>query len=72
MHYEEERVLSFLKEYPETAFSRREIARKAVKRREFEADPEWANVAISNLLDRKEIEEDKAGCYRLNPKSHVW
>jgi hypothetical protein len=72
MNYEEDRVLNFLKEYPETSFSRREIARKAVKRREFEADPEWANAAIANLLDLDKIEEDKAGCFRLKTKSHIW
>jgi hypothetical protein len=72
MNYEEALIVNFLKEYPETVFSRREIARKAVKRREFEENPEWANAALSGLVDRDVIEEDKTGGFKLKPKSHIW
>jgi hypothetical protein len=72
MNYEEDRIVNFLKQYPNQTFSRREIARKAVKRREFEADPEWANAPLAGLLNAGVLEEDKAGCLRLTPKSHVW
>jgi len=61
MTYEETLVLQFLEESPESFFSRREIARKAVKRREFEENPQWAVSAIAALLEREEIEENIAG-----------
>ncbi len=61
MTYEETLVLQFLEESPESFFSRREIARKAVKRREFEENPQWAVSAIATLLEREEIEENIAG-----------
>jgi len=61
MTYEETLVLQFLEESPESFYSRREIARKAVKRREFEENPQWAVSAISALLEREEIEENIAG-----------
>lgn len=61
MTYEETLVLQFLEESPESFYSRREIARKAVKRREFDENPQWAVSAISTLLEREAIEENLAG-----------
>lgn len=72
MTYEETRVLQFLEESPETFYSRREIARKAVKRREFEENPQWASAAISALLEREEIEENLAGSIRWKKSSSHW
>lgn len=65
MSREEYAVWLFLNENPESAFSRREIARRAVKRAVFEQNPNWANEALSALVARGVIEVDEQGCYRL-------
>jgi hypothetical protein len=57
-------VLMFLKSSPETWFARREIARRAVKRKIFEENAHWADVPLASLVGRGEIEH-KDGLYRL-------
>ncbi len=64
MTEEESAILEFLRASPEVYFARREIARKAMSRRIFEEDNNWANVPLANLVDRKEVEQDQTGCYR--------
>jgi len=68
MTYEETNVLNFLGETPETWFSRREIARKAVHRREYEENPNWAVAPISALLLRGLIENNVSGNYKFKPR----
>ncbi len=69
MSTEEDVVLRFLEENPETWFSRREIARKAVHRSEFEENPNWATAAISGLITRSKVEENESGSIRLKPRN---
>lgn len=57
-------VLDFLKSYPETAFSRKETARKAVKRSVYDENPRWAEAPLAALLARKQIEVDDRGFIR--------
>jgi hypothetical protein len=65
MNEEELIILAFLRVSPETYFARREIARRAVKRKVYEEDPHWADAALVALLDKKLIEQDQTGLYRL-------
>lgn len=58
-------VLNFLKCSPESWFSKKEIARRAVKRKVFEENPNWATQPISDLLVTSVIEEDKNGLVRM-------
>lgn len=62
---EEYAVWLFLSENPESAFSRREIARRAVKRTVFEENPYWADEALNALVARGVVEVDEQGHYRL-------
>jgi hypothetical protein len=61
----ENRVLDFLSGNPETFFNRKEIARKAVKRREYEEDPNWSQAALPALVERDLIEQNDSGHYRF-------
>ena len=65
MNFEETTVLDFLKATPELWYSRREVARKAVRRRDYEENPNWAATAITSLLGRGLIEESAAGSIKF-------
>lgn len=65
MTYEELIILDFLKAYPKTAFARREIARKAVKRRVFEENPQWADQPLQTLVARGLVIIDQSGFYKI-------
>jgi len=69
MTVEELVIVEFMQQSPESGFSRMEIARKAVKRKEFEENPRWADAPLNALMDRKVVVLDKAGAFRLNPDS---
>jgi hypothetical protein len=65
MAQEEDRIMDFPKARPETFFARREIARKAVKRRVYEEDQHWADVALASLLAQSLLEQDDSGFYKF-------
>ena len=69
MTVEEQVIVEFMQQSPETGYSRMEIARKAVKRKEFEENPRWADAPLNALMDRKVIVLDKSGAFRLNTGS---
>ena len=58
-------ILNFLQTSPESFFARREIARRAVKRQEYEENPHWADAPLAALLAIGEIEQNEVGLYRL-------
>lgn len=67
---EQQIILAFPKQNPGTAFSRREIARKALRRRVYdEENPNWADVALSALVAKALVIIDQVSCYRLPPPS---
>ena len=65
MTYEELAIVNFLKGSPEDFVSRREIARKALKRTLFEEDPHWADAPLASLVNQSVVEQDESGHYRL-------
>jgi len=69
MTAEELVIVEFMQHSPETGYSRMEIARKAVKRKEFEENPRWADAPLNALVDRKVVVLDKSGAFRLNTGS---
>jgi hypothetical protein len=62
---EEQHILDFLKGSPDSYYARKEIARKAIRRSEFEENPRWAEAPLNSLLDRELIEMNDSGYYRL-------
>jgi hypothetical protein len=65
MTYEENAILEFLKGSPESFRARREIARKALKRRVFEENPHWADAPLAALLAQRLIEQNEGAQYRI-------
>jgi hypothetical protein len=58
-------ILDFLRATPDAWYSRREIARRAVRRTEYEENPHWADQALAALLARGIAEANEQGLYRL-------
>ena len=66
MTAEEQLIVQFMQQSPDQGYARMEIARKAVRRKEFEENPRWADAPLTALVDRKVIVLDKSGAFRLN------
>jgi hypothetical protein len=62
---EEQIIVNFLQSSPESFFGRREIARRAVRRRVFEENPNWADGPLATLLVKQVIEQNDSGFYRM-------
>ena len=61
----EQKVLDYIKGSPDSYHGRKEIARKAVRRTEFEENPHWVEAPLASLLEKKIIEINDSGYYRL-------
>ena len=62
---EETTILDYLNGRPESAFAKREIARKAAKRVVYEENPHWADAPLASLVQQKLIEIDDNGNYHV-------
>ena len=58
-------IINFLKGSPEVWFGKKEIARRAVKRKVFEENPRWADEPLRELVRQHVVEENKDGQVRL-------
>ena len=65
MNYDEMVIVKFLSGSPETFFSRKEIARHAVKRDVYEQNTRWADAPLNSLVGQGFVELNKRGCYRI-------
>jgi hypothetical protein len=65
MTYEETAIMNFLKSTPNSFVGRKEIARKALRRADFEENPHWADAPLASLTDLKLVEQDESGHYRV-------
>jgi hypothetical protein len=65
MSDEEQSILDFMKESPDSGYTRREIARKAIRRSEYEKNRNWADQPLAALAARGMVETDDGGLYRL-------
>ncbi len=68
MDADEKDICNYLKNWPKTFVSGREIARRAAGKRRFHQDPNWAIPVLSRLVEQGEIEADAMGYFRLNQK----
>ena len=66
MTAEEQLIVQFMQQSPDHGYARMEIARKAVRRKEFEENPRWADAPLTALVDRKVVVLDNSGAFRLN------
>ena len=64
-------ILSFLQSSPESFFARKEIARRAVRRQEYEENPHWADAALAGLVLKELIEQNQSGQYRFKKSQEL-
>jgi hypothetical protein len=65
MTTEEMEIVAFLKQYPDTFFTRKEISRKAKRKSEYEENPHWAAAPLASLVMQKAVEQNESGHYKL-------
>ena len=68
MTQEETVILDYLKGRPESAFAKREIARKAFKRTVYEQNPHWVDAPLASLVSQQLVQIDDNGNYHV-PKA---
>ena len=64
-------IVNFLRASPETYYARKEIARRAVRRHEYEENPHWSDAALAGLLLHGIIEQNQSGLYRLRKDAEL-
>ncbi len=58
-------IINFLKGSPESWFGKKEIARRANKRKVFEENPHWSDAPLREMIAQHVVEENKDGQVRL-------
>lgn len=59
-------IINFLKQSRDTFYARKEIARKARHRSEYEENPNWANAPLNALVGLGHVEQNMSGHYKLS------
>ena len=59
-------IVQFLKSSRDTFFARKEIARRARRRHEYEEDPHWADAPLGSLVVQNIIVQNDSGHYKLS------
>lgn len=65
---EEREICDYLKSTPGQFISGREISRRAGGKRRHQDDPDWATPFLAKLVQKKILESDSTGHYRLVAK----
>ena len=68
MDAEEKEICTYLKSWSQQFVSAREICRRAGGKRRYRDDPHWAMPFLARLVDKKLVESDATGHYRLRQK----
>jgi hypothetical protein len=63
--FEERLILDFLRASPTVFFSAAEISRRAGGHRKFTENPHWAQTHLNHLFDKRLVQRDAQGHYRL-------
>lgn len=67
MDADERDVVTYLKGWRDQFVSYKEIARRAGGKHRYRYDPDWAVPVLARLVERRLVESDSTGHYRLPP-----
>jgi len=67
MDSDERQIYYYLKSWKEQFISSRVICRHAGGKRRFRMEPHWAKPVLARMAERRIVEADPAGHYRLRP-----
>ena len=59
-------IIQYLRQSPGAFFARKEIARRARPRDEYEAEPNWVAGPLGSLVAQGIVEQNDSGHYRLS------
>ncbi|SRR5258708_4593300 len=65
---DEQDIVNYLKSWPRQFVSGREIGRRASGKMRYREDPYWASQPLGRLVEKRIIEMDPGGHYRLIPE----
>ncbi len=68
MDADEREIVNYLSAWPDKFISATEIARRAAGKRRFQEEPNWAVQVLGRLVEKKLLEADTGGHYRIAPK----
>ena len=71
MPTEERDIVNYLQATPGAYYTGREIAKRAGGKRTFLRNPDWAKAILPNMVERRILEQDSAGHFRLTPPKRV-
>ncbi|MFM2082485.1 MAG: hypothetical protein RL380_1176 [Verrucomicrobiota bacterium] len=66
----EDDIIEYLKSSPETFFSRKEIAKRAVHRTVYEENPQWCVQPLHALVEKGQVEQGDGGHYRIKSNEY--
>jgi len=69
MDADEREIYLYLKSWKHQFISAREISRRAGGKRRSRSEPEWAKPVLIRMVERKILEVDPAGHYRIKPRT---
>jgi hypothetical protein len=61
-------IVQLLKSSRDSFFARKEIARRARSRADFEENPHWADAPLGSLVAQNILVQDDSGRYKLSDK----
>jgi hypothetical protein len=61
-------IVQFLKSSRDAFFARKEIARRARSRSDFEENPHWADAPLGSLVAQSIVVQNDSGHYKLSDK----
>jgi len=67
MDADENEIVAYLKQFGRQFVSGREICRRAAGKQRYREEPYWANQPLLRLVERRILETDSAGHFRLVP-----
>ena len=68
MDADERDICLYLKGFPGQYVSFREISRRAAGKRRYRQEPEWATTVLARMVEKRMIESDSTGHYRIKTR----
>ena len=68
MDSDEREIIHYLQTWGNVYVSAKEICRRAGTKRRYHEDPDWAKPVLQRLVERKLLESDALGRYRIKPE----
>ena len=72
MDADENEIVAYLKQFGRQFVSGREICRRAAGKQRYREEPYWANQPLLRLVERRILETDSGGHFRIVPDENFF